>query len=318
MKKVLTTLAVFFALAITSCGGTPAEGSKPASKTSSSRHVHTFDETRWESNETQHWHPATCEHTTQKGSAASHTFEDFTDADHQNVEATCSVPGKKYQKCSVCGYIKEITLTAAHDLQPVAHDKGEGEVTETISKCSKDDYYQIEFSAIDSAIELKNSSDKHSSYLKLSKQVAADGTGEASYAIIKFYSPVALRGRFWLDITGNTSGIWDRTTESGNHSIYYTYNDTTTNINTWKNRFELNDVEVDFANAKYTLDSGEEVEFGKLVYSDFGELASSSGATISVPMPEMNLVAGVNTLKITRLTGYAFNFHNFVFKTILA
>ena len=124
---------------------------------------------------------------------------------------------------------------------------------------------------------------------------------------------LSLKGRFWIDITGNTSNVWTREDKSQAQSLYYTYNDTTTNINTWKNKVELNDVEVDFENATYKIGDAD-VKFAELTYSDFGELASSSGTPISVPMPEVNLQEGVNTLKFTRLTGYAFNMHSFTFK----
>ena len=319
MKKLLTKVMVLFAAcALTACGSNGGNSgnanTSKATSTSKSVHVHTFDETKWESNEAQHWHPATCEHATQKGSAAAHTFQEVA---AEKVEPTCSVPGKKVEVCSVCGYRKETVLTAAHDLQPVEHAQGDGEVAETIKKCSKDNYYEIAFNAYDAAAVANTSSDVHSNYVKLSKQVATDGSGTASTIEWKIYSPVALKGRFWIDITGNTSGIWDRSSKSGNHALYYTYNDTTTNINTWKNKVELNGAEVDFENAKYKLDDGTEVPFAELVYSDFGELASSSGTPISVPMPEMELNQGVNTLKFTRLTGYAFNMHTFTFKTDL-
>ena len=310
MKKLLTTLALFAALTLTACGGNqPGEESKPADATSqkapSSKHEHTFDETVWASDETQHWHPATCEHTSQKGSKAAHDFEEVT---AEYVEPTCSVPGKKVEVCKVCKYRKETTLTAEHDLQPVEHEQGEGEVAETIKKCSKDAYYQIEFNAYDAAATVSVSSDKHSNYVKLSKQGDTASTIEW-----KIYAPVALTGRFWIDITGNTSGMWDRTAQSGNQSIFYTFNDSTTGINTWKNKVELNGEEVDFATAKYAID-GQDIAFDQLMYQDFGELASSSGTPISVPMPTMSLQAGVNTLKFTRLTGYAFNMHKFTFK----
>ena len=312
MKKLFTTLALFAALTLTACGGNnqPGEESKPAEATSekaaSSKHEHTFDESKWESNETQHWHPATCEHTTQKGSAAKH---EFVEVAPESVAPTCSQPGKKVEECSVCHYKKETILTAEHDLQPVEHTQGEGEVAETVKKCSKDAYYQIEWRADDAAAELNNASDRKSDgYVKLSKQ----GTG-ASTIEWTIWSPAALKGRFWIDITGNTSNVWTREDKSQAQSLYYTYNDTTTNINTWKNKVELNDVEVDFENATYPI--GEEnVKFAELTYSDFGELASAGGATISVPMPEVNLQEGVNTLKFTRLTGYAFNMHSFTFK----
>ena len=311
MKKLLTTLALFAALTLSACGAKPAEGeSKPADatsqKTTSSKHEHTFDESTWASDETQHWHPATCEHTSQKGSKANHDFEEVT---AEYVAPTCSNPGKKVEVCKVCKFRKETTLTAEHDLQPVEHAQGEGEVAETIKKCSKDAYYQIEFNAADAAATLSVASDRKSDgYVKLSKQ----GSG-ASTIEWKIYSPAALTGRFWIDITGNTSNVWTREDKSQAQSLYYTYNDTTTNINTWKNKVELNDVEVDFANATYKI-GNEDIKFDELTYSDFGELASGTGARISVPMPTMTLNEGVNTLKFTRLTGYAFNMFKFTFK----
>ena len=320
MKKLLTTLTLFAALILTSCGGATnnessaaSSGSARPSSSSTPAHVHTFDETKWESDETSHWHPATCEHTAQKGSKANHDFEEVA---AEGVAPTCSVPGKKVEKCKVCGYKKVTVLTAEHDLQPVEHAQGEGEVAETIKKCSKDAYYQIDFKADDAAATLNNTSDRKSGYVKLSKQVAADGTGTASYIEWKIWSPAALKGRFWIDITGNTSNIWTREDKSNAQSLYYTYNDTTTNINTWKNKVELNGEEVDFENATYKVGE-EDVKFAELTYSDFGELASNSGTPISVPMPEVNLVEGVNTLRFTRLTGYAFNMHSFSFKTSL-
>ena len=335
-RKFFTTMFAFLALAITACGG--AGSQTPASQ-----------ELPWEHNNTNHWHvnaegekidnakheleedpaqavAATCEQDGKKVevckvcgfvkeskiNALGHDW----DNGEVTKEATCSVPGERTFKCKRegCNATKVEPITAEHDLQPVAHTQGEGEVAETVKKCSKDAYYQIEWRADDAAAELNNTSDRKSDgYVKLSKQVAADGTGTASYIIWKIWSPVAMKGRFWIDITGNTSNVWTRDNTSGAQALYYTYNDTTTNINTWKNKVELNDVEVDFENATYPI--GEEnVKFAELTYSDFGELASAGGATISVPMPEVNLQEGVNTLKFTRLTGYAFNMHSFTFK----
>ena len=330
--KFLTTIVLFMGLALTACGGTPTPSSQ---------------ELPWEHNNTNHWHVNA---DGEKIDSAKHEFEEDSE---KAVAATCEEDGKKVEVCKVCGFEKEtkisklghkwdngeVTKTATcsepgektykctnpgctatkvepilaeHDLQPVTHAQGEGEVAETVKKCSKDAYYQIEWRADDAAAVLSVASDRKSDgYVKLSKQ----GTG-ASTIEWTIWSPAALKGRFWIDITGNTSNIWTRENTSGAQSLYYTYNDTTTNINTWKNKVELNGVEVDFENATYKIGE-EDVKFGELTYSDFGELASSSGATISVPMPEVNLQEGVNTLRFTRLTGYAFNMHNFTFKTIL-
>jgi len=241
---------------------------------------------------------------------AEHTWDDGV----VSRAATCSEPGEKLYTCTVCKTAtKTEVITAEHDMQPVEYAQGAGAVDAKVTKCSRDDHYEIDFNAYDAAAVANTSGDVHSNYVKLSKQVATDGTGTASTIEWKFYSPVALKGRFWIAITGNTSGIWDRASRSGNHALYYTYNDTTTNINTWKNEVTFNGTVVDFDNAKYTINE-EEIPFADLVYSDFGELASSSGTPILVPMPEMNVQEGENTLSFKRLTGYAFNMHTFTFK----
>ena len=113
--KVLPMLALFVSLALTSCGsstdksGAASSSGKPNSS-GSAAHVHTFDTSKWESDATYHWHPATCEHTTQKGDRANHTLEAFNDATHVDKAATCKEEGVKYEKCSVCGYIKETKI----------------------------------------------------------------------------------------------------------------------------------------------------------------------------------------------------------------
>ena len=205
----------------------------------------------------------------------------------------------------------EIPEDHVHNLEAVAHEKGEGEVTEEIKKCANDPYHEISFSAIDSAAQLSVSGDKKSRSVKLSKQ------GEdASTIEYKFYSPVALKGRFWVDITGNTTNHWDRETGSGQQALWYTYVDSTTGIVDYKYLFELNGEKVDFDEQTYNV-NGTEIPFKELVYSDFGTLSSANGeSTIAVPLPEIQIEAGVNTIKFTRLTGYAVNFHKFTFKGI--
>lgn len=240
---------------------------------------------------------------------ADHTWDNGV----ETQAATCSVPGVKTFTCTACGQTKTEAIIAEHDMQPYEYTQGEGAVAAVVTKCSRDNHYEIDFNAYDPAAIANTSGDVKSNYVKLSKQVAADGTGTASTIEYKFYSPVSMTGRFWIAITGNTSGIWDRSSKSGSHALYYTYNDTTTNINTWKNEVTLNGSVVDFENATYNV-KGEDIPFAELVYSDFGELASNTGTPILVPMPEMNVQAGENTLSFKRLTGYAFNMHTFTFK----
>ena len=330
-KKIFTTIALFLSLALTACGSNEKS-----------------TEVAWESNGTYHWH------LDENGERIDNARHELAVDETKSVAATCKAEGKKVEICSVCGYVKETTLaqlahqwdegrvtkeatcsvpgektftcalcgdtkieeiTVPHDLQAFAYTPAEGEVNVAISKCSRDEYYEIKFNAFDANAEVNVSGDKHSNYVKLSKQVDIEGAGTASYIEFKIHSPKAMKGRFWVDITGNTSNMWSRSSKSGAQSVFYTYDDQTTFINTWKNKVELNGSEVDFENATYKI-GDEDVKFAELEYDDFGTLSSStsSGTPISVPFPEVNLVEGLNTLRITRLTGYAFNMHTFTFK----
>ena len=67
-------------------------------------HTHTFAET-WTSDETSHWHAATCEHTEEVSEKAAHTFGDYV----SNNDATTESDGTKTRKCSVCGYEDTVT-----------------------------------------------------------------------------------------------------------------------------------------------------------------------------------------------------------------
>ena len=92
-RKLLPIVGLMAALTLVACGEKPADksGAAPTSKGGTtvtskapvSKHTHTFNESVWEHDEENHWHPATCEHTTVHGSEAPHTFVvDKTDAEY--------------------------------------------------------------------------------------------------------------------------------------------------------------------------------------------------------------------------------------------
>ena len=62
-------------------------------------HEHTFA-SKWTSDETNHWHAATCEHTTQVSGKAEHSFGEWT----VTKEATEEAEGSRERTCTVCGY----------------------------------------------------------------------------------------------------------------------------------------------------------------------------------------------------------------------
>ncbi len=157
MKKTFFSLiAVVSALVLAGCGEPkPDAGSASAAPTSSkkdnsskvpsSKHVHTFNEAIWDHNDEQHWHPATCEHTTVKGSAADHEWEDYAgDATHVAVAATCETAGKSFKKCKVCGHIKEVAIPAlGHNFEVVANS--------TVTEENKTEWYKVACSRGDAA-----------------------------------------------------------------------------------------------------------------------------------------------------------------------
>ena len=65
-------------------------------------HTHTFDNSRWEKNETSHWHPATCGHDV-KGSEGAHEFSDWGVV----TPATTTSEGLEARTCRICSYKEE-------------------------------------------------------------------------------------------------------------------------------------------------------------------------------------------------------------------
>lgn len=110
-RKILPVLSLLAAMTLVACGEKPADksGAAPTSKTPAatskapvSKHTHTYNESVWEHDEENHWHPATCEHNVH-GSEAPHTFVvDET----KSTQPTCKQGGSLVYKCSVCGYEK--------------------------------------------------------------------------------------------------------------------------------------------------------------------------------------------------------------------
>lgn len=60
-------------------------------------HEHTYSD-EWSSDDTNHWHAATCEHTNEKKDLGAHDIE-WTTA----TPATCTAAGTKTGRCKVCG-----------------------------------------------------------------------------------------------------------------------------------------------------------------------------------------------------------------------
>lgn len=68
-------------------------------------HVHTFDTTKWVTSETEHWHAATCGHTSEVFDLAAHDFEIMV-----TRVSTAEEAGEAVYTCKVCNYSKNVTL----------------------------------------------------------------------------------------------------------------------------------------------------------------------------------------------------------------
>ncbi len=73
-------------------------------------HTHKFAE-EWTSDETYHWHSATCGHTTEVSDKTEHAFGNWT----TTKAATEEAEGTRERSCSVCGY------TATEAIEKLAH-----------------------------------------------------------------------------------------------------------------------------------------------------------------------------------------------------
>ena len=72
---------------------------------------HTYSD-RWSSNELQHWHAATCEHTGEKADAADHVWN----PGQITTQPTATSKGVMTYTCSICG------ATKTEDVEPTQHE----------------------------------------------------------------------------------------------------------------------------------------------------------------------------------------------------
>ena len=183
-----------------------------------------------------------------------------------------------------------------HSMVDINHAKLDDEIVEEIKKCSEDTYYEISWNA--------QADGKTSNGFDGNGKLSGNGTGYVEY---KVFAPVAMNARLYSGMTYNTSNLWTRETAS-DQSIWYNYKSSEAG---WKYKLELNGNEIDQSKEKFTLGE-EEYTVDQLTFADFG--GGSSGAKIEAPWAELQLNKGLNTIRITRLTGYAVNFQNFIIK----
>ena len=110
VSKILVTLGIFAgvvsSVTLTSCG--PQEEA----------HTHTFAE-EWTSDDTHHWHAATCEHSGERDSYAEHTW----DSGEVTTPEGCETDGVMTYTCTTCDATKTETINAT------GHSWDDGKIT---------------------------------------------------------------------------------------------------------------------------------------------------------------------------------------------
>ena len=307
-------MTLFVAMALTACGGATNNNqnnqsgeqggdSSANAPSQSSTHTHTFDETRWESNDTIHWHPATCEHTNQKKDSAAHDWE--IDPTQTEGLATCTTKGNIYERCKVCGKTRTTeNVLAEHAWQAVAHTAGAGEVTETIRECSSCHRQEIIWDAQDAAKVFEQNNEKNEGEFNSSGKLTKNGNTIA----YTFWAPAAKTMRLWTKITYQSQEHATKSNREYRQGLWYNYKEEDGLDGTgWKNQVKLGTTLIDQAAQKYTVDD-EDIDLKKLVFEDFGD--DSTGPNY-VPWVELSVAEGANTLSIMRNTGYANSFVEF-------
>ncbi len=109
MKKTKKFLALIFAAVASAslCFAACDSGEEEQGNQTPNTHTHTFDENTWVNTDPEyHWHPATCDHTSEQGSRERHTFTETV------LTAGCTEAGVVHRHCDVCGYDADVEVEA--------------------------------------------------------------------------------------------------------------------------------------------------------------------------------------------------------------
>lgn len=123
--KTLTAIALTAVLAFVFSGCSSDGGDDPVLPLPPA-HVHAYSDS-WTSNETHHWHAATCGHDVKKDEA-SHEW------DHEDFQYDAA-SGNEIRTCSVCGYVNSKTHVHTWDHEDFQLDAASGKEIKTCTVC---------------------------------------------------------------------------------------------------------------------------------------------------------------------------------------
>ena len=245
MKKFLTMMTLFVAMALTACGGAAnneeeASQEQPASSesakpSSSSKHTHTAaSNAPYKYDDNNHWQECEANDGGKVGSKA-HTWVEDTDLSNTDVAATCEHTGLAHEKCSVCGKTRERVIAKTE------HNFVRDETKDAAATCEHPGYEYSECSVCHAPYKHAVSAQLAHDWQKVKDNDAVSGfvttsqykcelTGEAHYALR--WSALEYDEQLSNDVEKNTSGSHsgsvrlntaenkDGTKAKGSHLVY--------------------------------------------------------------------------------------------------
>ena len=180
------------------------------------------------------------------------------------------------------------------DMEVVSHEKGEGEVTETVKKRKNAEYYEITWQATDSAATATGFSD--GKFSKLGDNVE-----------YKVWSPVSMVARLYANATYNKDSI-KGVSNTEDHTVWYDWRSKSA-ATPFKVKVEVNGEEYD-QSAQTLVVKGKEVSLQDLNFPDL-DYAGTNDEVLEMPWLDVQLNKGVNTIKLTRTAGYGHSYKTF-------
>lgn len=346
--KFFTTLIVFGALALTACGTSTASASgKGGNASGSAKHTHVAAEgAPWQSDENQHWKDCK-DNDGGKADLKNHSWVDDEARASENVDATCSDPGKRFEKCSVCGRTRERTIpTLEHNYGPDEESGWADKAGET--ECGTQAHQTRKCLNCDHVEERNNGLVQH----KWVDSTEALPTGDSGYKLVKCsacqaeglmisaktatlsgsaksgcpedciklgsdgnsFSQVvvitaAKTGKFYLH---GTMDYWYEGSNQNQEKTYYSQNNSHTDATNKVGNFKL-EVGADADHlAEIELPDNKELCYGDLFPRTVGFQVSNHDWSIigDAPVGTGALAAGSNLVKFTRVDSYNLAVHD--------
>ena len=191
-----------------------------------------------------------------------------------------------------------------HDMEAVAHTKGEGEVEMDVKKCKEDAYYEASWSATDAAVVTTTGSGYNAGYKNGKFGVVGDA------AEFKIWVPVAMNARLYARGKYNSANI-KGIDSSEHHTVWY---DWRSDHDGFKLKITLNGTTEIDQGAQTVKVGDQDVALKDLNFNQIEGYTKSDSEVLEFPWVNIQLNEGVNTIKFERTHGYGHTYERFILK----